>query len=143
MIGRHKHCISLAEYSREEILEVLDLAVSMKEVLQRPIKKVPSHFGLIARVMLLLNGLSHRLAPGQLLIQRALIEALMPPEPSASAADALPPGPDAPPLFQALRWMEEGRFRAVVDRVLPLHDVAEAHRVVERREHFGKVVLEL
>ena len=42
MIGRHKHCIALADYSREELLEVLDLAVSMKEVLQRPIKKVPS-----------------------------------------------------------------------------------------------------
>ncbi len=42
MIGRHKHCLGLAEYSREEILEVLDLATSMKEVLQRPIKKVPS-----------------------------------------------------------------------------------------------------
>jgi aspartate carbamoyltransferase catalytic subunit len=42
VIGRHKHCIALADYSREELLEVLDLAVSMKEVLQRPIKKVPS-----------------------------------------------------------------------------------------------------
>ncbi|HTN54196.1 MAG TPA: aspartate carbamoyltransferase catalytic subunit [Anaeromyxobacter sp.] len=42
MIGRHRHCIALADFSREEILEVLDLAVSMKEVLQRPIKKVPS-----------------------------------------------------------------------------------------------------
>ncbi len=42
MIGRHRHCIALEEYSREEILEVIDLAVSMKEVLQRPIKKVPS-----------------------------------------------------------------------------------------------------
>jgi aspartate carbamoyltransferase catalytic subunit len=42
VIGRHKHCIALADYSRAEILEVLDLAVSMKEVLQRPIKKVPS-----------------------------------------------------------------------------------------------------
>ncbi len=42
MIGRHKHCIALEDYSREEILEVIDLAVSMKEVLQRPIKKVPS-----------------------------------------------------------------------------------------------------
>ena len=31
---------------------------------------------LIARVMLLLNGLSHRLAPGQLLVQRALVEVL-------------------------------------------------------------------
>jgi aspartate carbamoyltransferase catalytic subunit len=42
VIGRHRHCIALESYSREEILEVLDLAVSMKEVLQRPIKKVPS-----------------------------------------------------------------------------------------------------
>ncbi len=42
MIGRHKHCLALEEYACDEILEVLDLAVSMKEVLQRPIKKVPS-----------------------------------------------------------------------------------------------------
>jgi aspartate carbamoyltransferase catalytic subunit len=42
MIGRHRHLIALAEYGREDLLEVLDLAVSMKEVLQRPIKKVPS-----------------------------------------------------------------------------------------------------
>jgi aspartate carbamoyltransferase catalytic subunit len=42
VIGRHKHCLGLEDYSREEILEVLDLAVSMKEVLRRPIKKVPS-----------------------------------------------------------------------------------------------------
>jgi aspartate carbamoyltransferase catalytic subunit len=42
VIGRHKHCLGLEDYSREDIAEVLDLAVSMKEVLQRPIKKVPS-----------------------------------------------------------------------------------------------------
>ena len=42
MIGRQKHCIALSEFSREELLQVLDLAVSMKEVLRRPIKKVPS-----------------------------------------------------------------------------------------------------
>ncbi len=42
MIGRHRHCIALEEFSREEILEVLDLAVSMKEVLQRSLKKVPT-----------------------------------------------------------------------------------------------------
>ena len=42
MIGRHRHLLGLEDYSREEILEVLDLAVSMKEVLRRPIKKVPS-----------------------------------------------------------------------------------------------------
>ena len=40
MIDRHRHCIALEDYSREEILEVLDLATSMKEVLQRPIKKL-------------------------------------------------------------------------------------------------------
>lgn len=42
MIGRHRHCIALEDFSREEILEVLDLAVSMKEVLRRPLKKVPT-----------------------------------------------------------------------------------------------------
>ena len=42
MIGRQKHCIALEDFSREELLQVLDLAVSMKEVLLRPIKKVPS-----------------------------------------------------------------------------------------------------
>jgi aspartate carbamoyltransferase catalytic subunit len=42
VIGRHRHCIALEDFSREEILEVLDLAVSMKEVLQRSLKKVPT-----------------------------------------------------------------------------------------------------
>ena len=42
MIGRHRHCIALEEYSREEILKVLDLATSMKEVMRRPLKKVPT-----------------------------------------------------------------------------------------------------
>lgn len=37
--------------------------------------------------------------------------------------------------------IESGRVRPIVDRTLPLHDAAEAHRVVERSEHFGKVVL--
>ncbi|HZY03529.1 MAG TPA: aspartate carbamoyltransferase catalytic subunit [Anaeromyxobacteraceae bacterium] len=42
MIGRHRHCIALEDFSREEIVEVLDLALSMKEVLRRPLKKVPT-----------------------------------------------------------------------------------------------------
>ena len=42
MIGRHRHLIGLEALSREEILQVLDLATSMKEVLSRPVKKVPS-----------------------------------------------------------------------------------------------------
>jgi len=42
VIGRHRHLIGLEGFSREEILQVLDLATSMKEVLSRPVKKVPS-----------------------------------------------------------------------------------------------------
>ncbi len=42
MIGRQRHCIALEDFDRKEIEQVLDLAVSMKEVLRRPIKKVPS-----------------------------------------------------------------------------------------------------
>jgi aspartate carbamoyltransferase catalytic subunit len=42
VIGRQRHCIALEDFNRAELLQVLDLAVSMKEVLLRPIKKVPS-----------------------------------------------------------------------------------------------------
>jgi len=38
-------------------------------------------------------------------------------------------------------WLEEGSVRPVIDRVLPLPDAAEAHRVVEAGEHVGKVLL--
>ena len=79
-------------------------------VAETPIRTVPRDFGLIVRVLLLLNGLSHRLAPGQLLVQRAFVEAL---SANAGVHDAgptfdapLPDGPDAPPLFQALRWVQ-------------------------------------
>jgi putative PIG3 family NAD(P)H quinone oxidoreductase len=37
--------------------------------------------------------------------------------------------------------LEKGAIRPVIDRVLPLVDAAEAHRVVQASEHFGKVVL--
>lgn len=37
--------------------------------------------------------------------------------------------------------LESGDVRPVVDRVLPITEVAEAHRVVAAGEHFGKVVL--
>jgi len=46
-------------------------------------------------------------------------------------------------LHEIMKHVEAGRLRPVVDRVLPLAQVAEAHRVLEAREAFGKVVLEV
>jgi putative PIG3 family NAD(P)H quinone oxidoreductase len=37
--------------------------------------------------------------------------------------------------------LESGNLRPVVDRVLPLARAADAHRLLEASEHFGKVVL--
>ncbi len=46
-------------------------------------------------------------------------------------------------LFGILRLVEEGKLVPVVDRVLPLWSAVEAHRVLEERKAFGKVVLEV
>jgi NADPH:quinone reductase-like Zn-dependent oxidoreductase len=46
-------------------------------------------------------------------------------------------------LFGILEHVRAGTLRPVVDRVLPLWDAREAHRVLEAREAFGKVVLEV
>ncbi|WP_433551984.1 NAD(P)H-quinone oxidoreductase [Micromonospora zamorensis] len=39
--------------------------------------------------------------------------------------------------------IEAGRIRPVVDRRLPMTEAAEAHRLVESNDHFGKVLLTL
>jgi NADPH:quinone reductase-like Zn-dependent oxidoreductase len=44
-------------------------------------------------------------------------------------------------LLTLLRLVEERRLTAVVDRVLPLDQVVEAHRTLEARGVFGKLVL--
>ena len=37
--------------------------------------------------------------------------------------------------------LEAGRMRPVLDRVLPLDQAGEAHRIMKASEHFGKIVL--
>ena len=44
-------------------------------------------------------------------------------------------------LRTILKMFDQGRFRAVVDRTLPLAEVGEAHRLLEAREAYGKIAL--
>ncbi|HVZ71274.1 MAG TPA: zinc-binding dehydrogenase [Polyangia bacterium] len=44
-------------------------------------------------------------------------------------------------LFEVMALVGQGRLRPVVDRVLPLADVATGHRLIEARAAFGKIVL--
>ncbi|MGH2404195.1 MAG: zinc-binding dehydrogenase, partial [bacterium] len=44
-------------------------------------------------------------------------------------------------FYEVMRLVDAGRLHPVVHAVLPLADAAEAHRMMERREQFGKIVL--
>jgi NADPH:quinone reductase-like Zn-dependent oxidoreductase len=44
-------------------------------------------------------------------------------------------------LWTILGLIRDGKLRPVVDRVMPLEQVAEAHRLLEDRAQFGKIVL--
>jgi NADPH:quinone reductase-like Zn-dependent oxidoreductase len=44
-------------------------------------------------------------------------------------------------LRTILKMFEQGRFRAVFDRALPMAQVGEAHRLLEAREAMGKIAL--
>jgi len=44
-------------------------------------------------------------------------------------------------LLEAMKFVEAGRIRAVVDQVLPLAEAARAHELMEDRAQFGKLVL--
>ncbi len=45
-------------------------------------------------------------------------------------------------LFQVLRFVEQGKLRPVLDRVLPLAEAARAQELLSSRAQFGKIVLE-
>ena len=45
-------------------------------------------------------------------------------------------------LDLSLRAATEGRFRVLIDRVLPLTDAAHAHRIVADRSGIGKIILQ-
>lgn len=42
---------------------------------------------------------------------------------------------------EALPWLEKGELRPIVDRVLPMASIAEAHRAMEDDANVGKIVL--
>jgi NADPH:quinone reductase-like Zn-dependent oxidoreductase len=46
-------------------------------------------------------------------------------------------------LLAVLEHVKAGRLHAVVDRVVPLWQAADAHRALEAREAFGKIVFEV
>jgi len=44
-------------------------------------------------------------------------------------------------LLEAMRFVESGQIRAVIDRTLPLADARQAHELMDDRAQFGKLVL--
>jgi NADPH:quinone reductase-like Zn-dependent oxidoreductase len=44
-------------------------------------------------------------------------------------------------LLRVLELVEAGKLRPVVDKVFPLQEAAAAHRYMEQRRNFGKIVL--
>jgi NADPH:quinone reductase-like Zn-dependent oxidoreductase len=44
-------------------------------------------------------------------------------------------------LLEVLRLLADGVIEPVVDRVLPLQEAAEAQRLLEQRQHFGRILL--
>jgi NADPH:quinone reductase-like Zn-dependent oxidoreductase len=46
-------------------------------------------------------------------------------------------------LFSVLKLVAEGKLKPIIDRVLPLVECRKAHELLENREQFGKIVLQV
>jgi NADPH:quinone reductase-like Zn-dependent oxidoreductase len=44
-------------------------------------------------------------------------------------------------LYQVLQFVFKGKVKAVIDRAFPLAEIADAHRRLENKEQFGKILL--
>jgi len=44
-------------------------------------------------------------------------------------------------LLEAMKFVEKGKIRAIVDQTLPLAEARRAHELMEDRAQFGKLVL--
>jgi NADPH:quinone reductase-like Zn-dependent oxidoreductase len=44
-------------------------------------------------------------------------------------------------LLDAMKFVERGQIRAIIDRALPLSEARQAHELIENRAQFGKIVL--
>jgi NADPH2:quinone reductase len=51
-------------------------------------------------------------------------------------------GTRLPDVDKALQAAAAGKIRAIIDRSLPLSEAAEAHRILERNETLGKIILD-
>jgi ubiquinone biosynthesis protein len=58
----------MGDYGQEDVMGILK---------ESPLEHVPSHFAIIGRVFMLLNGLSHRLVPGERVIASVMAKTLM------------------------------------------------------------------
>jgi len=46
-----------------------------------------------------------------------------------------------PEVWEVLKFFKEGKFKAVIDRIMPLKEAPQAHKILEDRRQFGKIVL--
>ena len=51
-------------------------------------------------------------------------------------------GTNVPDVYKALDAAGQGRIRAIIDRTMPLREADEAHRIVEKNQISGKIILD-